>query len=828
VGKVYKCESGKWVYKYPECNTKCKVSAPAAPTQPPQPPTSDCKKDITGAYNPACCCADSDCPTGQTCDIPNGYCKSGKSCNEFPGQKHRECRYDAAQGKSICVWVPGPGVDNCAACLPTQPPPKPTIPPVVKTPTPTKPAPTPTGTCPFSGNYTIGGLCYYCPYTGSPYLKVPCPTTPTPTTAAVKPTAIITPSPCRCINNYWQGDLCDSWMRGRPCGITPTATLTPVRGGPEKADPTVIIPTMKPTYTPKPTATPTPALKCPDKNWCKTSCTFGQEENLGQRDCGLSYHLSPLYCCQPYSALLPTLTLKPTNTPRPTSTPIPTATPYPKGTRPCQCKKKNVTPRFGLETDEQTCKRYNLMPNGIGVCQYGYACCGDPLPPTPTLTPTATPTQVPLEKTCKYLHNGSCTSYCDTTDFDIFIDALDCKSYEVCCAPKPTPAPALYGKLHIPNPTILDSTSGRQVTFYPSIVALNRKCSKTPCVLDKIPSGHYAHGYVYGEYQGLKFEDTASFEVYPGKQTTVTLTLVTKDAKTCKCRQKQYISPSGYETDEQACKKYNLMPNGVGDCGFNYTCCGDSLPLPTAPAYGKVHIPNPVIYQVIDLQRVPVTFYPEVSWWRFSCPKTPCVFEDVPPGSYSRGEITGNYQGLIFTNESGFTVSAGKKTEVVLSLVTSPVEGQATSEQSLPSQKSLFIKNIYAAQKIVVPYAQITFIDNYGRTYKTTADRNGRYKIDLPVGPEYKIYVTAPNYKTLTDSLGTVEANKKYFANANLEAGKKEEKAGKLVINKIELFVRPTITPPAEVPPEVKPLSVLDQIILNLIKILNSFLSLFR
>lgn len=126
-------------------------------------PTSACipKEDVTGARNEACCCQDSDCPSGQTCDIPNGYCKSGKSCNdhgqsgnqypagccyntdlgeyrrcptpqtcdipngacgpggkscnESPGQKHRECQYDASQGKNICAWVSGGGADKCTS-----------------------------------------------------------------------------------------------------------------------------------------------------------------------------------------------------------------------------------------------------------------------------------------------------------------------------------------------------------------------------------------------------------------------------------------------------------------------------------------------------------------------------------------------------------------------------------------------------------------------------------------------------------------------------------------------------------------------------------------
>jgi len=46
----------------------------------------ECKKDITEVYNPACCCGDNDCPDNQKCDIANGYCKSGLSCNPDTGE----------------------------------------------------------------------------------------------------------------------------------------------------------------------------------------------------------------------------------------------------------------------------------------------------------------------------------------------------------------------------------------------------------------------------------------------------------------------------------------------------------------------------------------------------------------------------------------------------------------------------------------------------------------------------------------------------------------------------------------------------------------------
>ena len=64
-------------------------------------------KDVTGANNPACCCGKSDCPESQECNIPNGYCQSGSSCNPNPdGKIKQKCAYDASQGKNICAWQP--------------------------------------------------------------------------------------------------------------------------------------------------------------------------------------------------------------------------------------------------------------------------------------------------------------------------------------------------------------------------------------------------------------------------------------------------------------------------------------------------------------------------------------------------------------------------------------------------------------------------------------------------------------------------------------------------------------------------------------------------
>lgn len=68
------------------------------------------KCDIAGGCNPGCCATDSDCPSGHPCDIQNGYCRSGLSCNPNPeGGSHRECR------DGQCVFVPGAGEDACTS-----------------------------------------------------------------------------------------------------------------------------------------------------------------------------------------------------------------------------------------------------------------------------------------------------------------------------------------------------------------------------------------------------------------------------------------------------------------------------------------------------------------------------------------------------------------------------------------------------------------------------------------------------------------------------------------------------------------------------------------
>lgn len=66
------------------------------------------KCDINGGCNPACCATAADCPSGQYCNIPNGYCQSGTSCAGTT-LYHKECR------DNICVNVPGGGTDQCTS-----------------------------------------------------------------------------------------------------------------------------------------------------------------------------------------------------------------------------------------------------------------------------------------------------------------------------------------------------------------------------------------------------------------------------------------------------------------------------------------------------------------------------------------------------------------------------------------------------------------------------------------------------------------------------------------------------------------------------------------
>jgi hypothetical protein len=82
-------------------------------------PGQDCdninKCDIAGGCNPGCCAGDGDCPSGQRCNIPNGYCIKGKSCNpSAQGKYHKDCVGNQ------CVYVPGEGSDKCTSASDCQ------------------------------------------------------------------------------------------------------------------------------------------------------------------------------------------------------------------------------------------------------------------------------------------------------------------------------------------------------------------------------------------------------------------------------------------------------------------------------------------------------------------------------------------------------------------------------------------------------------------------------------------------------------------------------------------------------------------------------------
>jgi len=60
---------------------------------------------------PIGCCGGEcgDCPSGQSCDIPNGACSSGFSCNPQGSGHHKACR------DNICVEIEGEGEDECTS-----------------------------------------------------------------------------------------------------------------------------------------------------------------------------------------------------------------------------------------------------------------------------------------------------------------------------------------------------------------------------------------------------------------------------------------------------------------------------------------------------------------------------------------------------------------------------------------------------------------------------------------------------------------------------------------------------------------------------------------
>lgn len=68
------------------------------------------KCDKNGGCNPACCLSTANsCPNQQKCEIPNGYCKSGFSCNGGTGKKQtcvgNQCVWQSCSGNDCNVGI---------------------------------------------------------------------------------------------------------------------------------------------------------------------------------------------------------------------------------------------------------------------------------------------------------------------------------------------------------------------------------------------------------------------------------------------------------------------------------------------------------------------------------------------------------------------------------------------------------------------------------------------------------------------------------------------------------------------------------------------------
>lgn len=217
-----------------DCNQMENVACGNYPQPPPNVLRGHGKKDQTGACNPACCECDEQCPNGQKCNIPNGYCQSGFSCNPATDKK-----LTCVSGQ--CVWQPCQGDDcnknTCTSHSQCQSQTPPTSTPfLTRTPSPTPTTAAQTSSqedryCYYSNfqechNFgTCTGRCIRCANG-----KYKCSSEIAPTSPSQPPTATPAPKP-----------------GGRGAQITPTATLTPIL--------TVFQP---PTNTPRPTATPIP------------------------------------------------------------------------------------------------------------------------------------------------------------------------------------------------------------------------------------------------------------------------------------------------------------------------------------------------------------------------------------------------------------------------------------------------------------------------------------------------------------------------------------------------------------------------------------------
>lgn len=110
---LYCCPQGQVILQ-----GKCVASQVQKPIAP-----SQNKLDVTGAVNPACCTFSSDCPSGQTCDVRNGACKSGFSCRPptppSPQKTYEECVRTSGYTPAICdTLFHRTAASSATACLP--------------------------------------------------------------------------------------------------------------------------------------------------------------------------------------------------------------------------------------------------------------------------------------------------------------------------------------------------------------------------------------------------------------------------------------------------------------------------------------------------------------------------------------------------------------------------------------------------------------------------------------------------------------------------------------------------------------------------------------
>lgn len=99
--KYPNCDDGGCTTQRKECPGD-KTSTTPAPT-----PCPNGKIDKAGQCNSACCSVNSECPTGQTCGVQNGYCYSGFSCapNAAGQTKPLYARVCGGENNNYCAWT---------------------------------------------------------------------------------------------------------------------------------------------------------------------------------------------------------------------------------------------------------------------------------------------------------------------------------------------------------------------------------------------------------------------------------------------------------------------------------------------------------------------------------------------------------------------------------------------------------------------------------------------------------------------------------------------------------------------------------------------------